>query len=223
MDGDAGHRLRQRRRSELAVLQHLEARRDLRDDDLVDVLPLEAVLREDLVRHVLDDRVARDADVLALQALDVCSTFRLARDKLVTAVCRRGDLDIKAAILRKSCGEHIGDRTVEVAALQRRVAIHRALELLKVDVEPFIREIALFLCNQERQGVGIRHQADGEFLHLARARAPRGAASAARDREHGDGCQTEAAQLFPELHLLLHLSPYIYSTASHVGQPVTCH
>ena len=180
-DGNAGHRLRQRRGRELAVLEHFEARRNLRDDDLVDAIARHAGLRENLIRDIFDNRVARNGDVFARKPLGIRRCLRCTSDKLVAAVRVRRDLDVETAVLCKGDGEHVGNVAVERAALERRITIHRALELLELDVEALFLEIALFLRNDERQGVHIRHQADRELRERFGFLGLRGAAGGEND------------------------------------------
>ena len=117
---------------------------------LIDIVARHAVFREDLIRHVLDNRVARDSDVLVRELFCRLRRLRRARDELVAAVRVRRDIHVKAAVFRERDGEHIRHIAIERAALQRRVAIHRALELLELDFDAFLFEIAVFLCDEER-------------------------------------------------------------------------
>ena len=200
-DGNAGHRLGQRRGRELAVLEHFEARRNLRNDDLVDAVARHASLCENLIRDVLDDRVARNGDVLAREGFGVDRIFGRARDELVAAVRIRRDLDVETAVLCKGDGQHVGNVAVERAALERRITIHRALELLELDVEALFLEIALFLRNDERQGVHIRHQADRELRERFGFLGLRGAAGG--ENEGGEDGQDQDKKFLQRKFLLI--------------------
>ena len=162
--GNAGHRLRQGGSGELAVLEHFQAGGDLGNDDLVDALPVHALFGQDLVSDIFDDGIAGNGHILASQFLHALGRLAGAGNQLVAAIGEGGDLHIKAAGFGEGHRQHIRNGTVQIAALQGRIAIHGTLVLLDIHLEAFLVKIALLPGNDERQGIRVRHQADGQGL-----------------------------------------------------------
>ena len=72
------------------------------------------------------------------------------RDKVVAAVCVGRRVYGKAAGTRKDDGEQIGDRTVEITALERRITLHRTLKGHEFNLNALFLEVSLLFRNNER-------------------------------------------------------------------------
>ena len=69
----------------------------------------------------------------------------------------------KAARACKDNREKIRDCTVEIAALESRIPLHRTLEGDELDLDTFLRKVSTLCGDDERDGICIRHQSDGQF------------------------------------------------------------
>ena len=69
----------------------------------------------------------------------------------------------KTAGTRKNDGKQIGNCAVKISALQSCITLHRTLEGDKFDLDPLLCEISALCCNDEGNGVRIRHQTNGQL------------------------------------------------------------
>ena len=129
-----------------------------------------------MICHIFDDRIARNSDLLAGEFLDG-ELFRPRRcNKFVTAVRHGSNLDVEAAILGKRNGEQIGNSSIKIAALQSRIPVHSTLERVQFHIQSLFCKISFFLCNDEWNGIRIRHETDFQrtkFLFASTAAAGR--------------------------------------------------
>ena len=69
----------------------------------------------------------------------------------------------KTTRARKYDGKQIGDRAVKIPALQCRITLHRALKRHELNLDPLFRKVSVFCGDNERYGVRVRHESNGEF------------------------------------------------------------
>ena len=72
----------------------------------------------------------------------------------------------KAARACKDNREKIRDCTVEVAALESRIPLHRTFEWDELDLDPLLCKVPALCGDDERDGIRIRHQTDGDLRKL---------------------------------------------------------
>ena len=72
----------------------------------------------------------------------------------------------KAARARKDNGEQVGYRTVEIPALQCCVPLHRTLEGDELHLNALLCKVPTLCGNDERNGIRIRHQSDGQLCRF---------------------------------------------------------
>ena len=160
---DARHRLRQNCRAEISAAEHLKTYRNLRNNDLCDILFTHPVGGENLIRHILDDRVFGDSDLLAAQIGRGGNPRPIGCNEIVIAVRIGNGTDIKPAGTGKNHSQQVRHRSIEISTLQCRITIHCTLERLQPHLDAFLGKVATFRCNNERNGVRIGHQPDGQL------------------------------------------------------------
>ena len=147
---DARHRLRQNCRSEISAAEHLKAYRDLRDNDLCDILFTHSVGSENLVRHILDDRVLGDGNLLTAQIGRGRNPRPIGCNEIVIAVCIGNGADIEPAGTGENHSQQVRHSSIEISALQCCITIHCTLERLQLHLDAFLSKVAAFRCDNER-------------------------------------------------------------------------
>ena len=160
---DARHRLRQNCRSEISAAEHLKTYRNLRNDNLCDILFTHSVGGENLIRHILDDRVLGNGDLLATQISRGGNPRTIGCNEIVIAVRIGNSTDIKSAGTGENHSQKVRHRSIEISALQCCITIHCTLERLQLYLDAFLSKVAAFRCNNERNRVRIGHQPDGQL------------------------------------------------------------
>ena len=86
-----------------------------------------------------------------------------SRNEIVVSVRIGCRVQRKSSGSREDDGKQIGNCAVKIAALECRIPFHRTLKRNEFHLDAFFGKISALCCNDKRDGVGIRHQPDGQF------------------------------------------------------------
>ena len=163
-NGNRAHRLWQGSCCQLAVLQHFQAGRNLRNYHLVQTALWHILTSSNSIRYIFNNGILGYSHILACQVLWLLSLFILASNQLISTIGIGSNLYIKTAGLSKSYRQHIGNGSIQIAALEGCISIHSTLKLLNIYLQAFLSKIALFLGNDNWHRINIWHNANRNLL-----------------------------------------------------------